>query len=103
VVRVPGLQHHQQVRQNHLRSADAVVRRRAGDGEDAVHASRQLHHHARFGRVARPAGAHKEIAHASGRFQVACYKEEIEASLRTASFSGYELLDLHDYLGRVAR
>ena len=42
----------------------------------------------------------KEIAHASGRFQVACYKEEIEASLRTASFSGYELLDLHDYLGQ---
>ncbi len=42
----------------------------------------------------------KELAHASGRFQVACYKEEIEASLRTASFSGYELLDLHDYLGQ---
>src|ERR1017187_6613422 len=42
----------------------------------------------------------KEIAHASRRFQVACYKEEIEASLRTASFSGYELLDLHDYLGQ---
>jgi hypothetical protein len=45
-------------------------------------------------------GRNKEIAHASGRFQVACYKEEIEASLRTASFSGYELLDLHDYLGQ---
>lgn len=42
----------------------------------------------------------KAIAHASGRFQVACYKEEIEASLRTPSFSGYELLDLHDYLGQ---
>ncbi len=42
----------------------------------------------------------KEFAHASGRFQVACYKEEIEASLRTPSFSGYELLDLHDYLGQ---
>jgi hypothetical protein len=42
----------------------------------------------------------KEIAHASGRFQVACYKEEIEASLRTPSYSGYELLDLHDYLGQ---
>jgi len=42
----------------------------------------------------------KELAHASGRFQVACYKEEIEASLRTPSYSGYELLDLHDYLGQ---
>jgi hypothetical protein len=42
----------------------------------------------------------EEIAHASGCFQVACYKEEIEASLRTPSYSGYELLDLHDYLGQ---
>ena len=42
----------------------------------------------------------KEIAHASGRFQVACYKEEIEANLRTPSYSGIELLDLHDYLGQ---
>jgi beta-galactosidase len=42
----------------------------------------------------------KEFAHASGRFQVACYKEEIEASLRTPSYSGFEILDLHDYLGQ---
>jgi hypothetical protein len=42
----------------------------------------------------------KALAYASGRFQVACYKEEIEASLRTPSYSGYELLDLHDYLGQ---
>jgi hypothetical protein len=42
----------------------------------------------------------KDFAHASGRFQVACYKEEIEANLRTPSYSGYELLDLHDYLGQ---
>lgn len=42
----------------------------------------------------------QDFAHASGRFQVACYKEEIEASLRTPSYSGYELLDLHDYLGQ---
>jgi beta-galactosidase len=42
----------------------------------------------------------KDLAYASGRFQVACYKEEIEASLRTPSYSGYELLDLHDYLGQ---
>ena len=31
---------------------------------------------------------------------MACYKEEIEANLRTPSYSGYELLDLHDYLGQ---
>jgi beta-galactosidase len=42
----------------------------------------------------------KAIAHASGRFQVACYKEEIEANLRTPSYSGCEMLDLHDYLGQ---
>jgi hypothetical protein len=42
----------------------------------------------------------KELAHASGRFQLACYKEEIEANLRTPSYSGYQLLDLHDYLGQ---
>jgi beta-galactosidase len=45
----------------------------------------------------------KELAHASGRFQVACYKEEIEALLRTPSYSGYQLLDLHDILARVVR
>lgn len=42
----------------------------------------------------------RELAYASGRFQLACYKEEIEASLRTPSYSGYEMLDLHDYLGQ---
>ena len=42
----------------------------------------------------------KEFAHASGRFQVACYKEEIEASLRTPGMSGVQLLDLHDYTGQ---
>jgi hypothetical protein len=42
----------------------------------------------------------KALAHASGRYQVACYKEEIEALLRTPSYSGYQLLDLHDYLGQ---
>jgi beta-galactosidase len=45
-------------------------------------------------------GRNKEFAHASGRFQIACYKEEIEASLRTPSYSGFEILDLHDYLGQ---
>lgn len=45
-------------------------------------------------------GRNRELARASGRFQVACYKEEIEANLRTPSYSGYQLLDLHDYLGQ---
>jgi beta-galactosidase len=42
----------------------------------------------------------KDFAFASGKFQVACYKQEIEANLRTAGMSGYQLLDLHDYLGQ---
>ncbi len=41
-----------------------------------------------------------EFAWASGRFQLACYKEEIEANLRTPGLAGYQLLDLHDYLGQ---
>ncbi|MES1166876.1 MAG: glycoside hydrolase, partial [Pseudomonadota bacterium] len=40
------------------------------------------------------------FARASGRFQLACYKEEIEANLRTPDLAGYQLLDLHDYLGQ---
>jgi hypothetical protein len=42
----------------------------------------------------------REFALASGRYQLACYKEEIEAVLRTRGMSGYQLLDLHDYLGQ---
>lgn len=42
----------------------------------------------------------QQLAYASGRFQLACYKEEIEANLRTPSLSGFQLLDLHDYLGQ---
>lgn len=41
-----------------------------------------------------------QFAHASGQFQLACYKEEIEASLRTPGLSGFQLLDLHDYVGQ---
>ncbi|MGZ3414391.1 MAG: hypothetical protein ACXWNX_12180, partial [Isosphaeraceae bacterium] len=37
----------------------------------------------------------KELAHASGRLQVLCYKEEIEAALRTKGEAGIQLLDLH--------
>jgi hypothetical protein len=42
----------------------------------------------------------KDFAWASGRYQLACYKEEIEANLRTPGLSGFQLLDLHDYLGQ---
>jgi hypothetical protein len=42
----------------------------------------------------------KEFAQASGKFQLACYKEEIEANLRTPGLAGFQLLDLHDYTGQ---
>jgi len=42
----------------------------------------------------------KVFSWSSGRFQVACYKEEIEANLRTPGLAGFQLLDLHDYLGQ---
>ena len=42
----------------------------------------------------------KELAHASGRLQVLCYKEEIEAALRTKGEAGIQLLDLHDFPGQ---
>ncbi len=37
---------------------------------------------------------------ASGKLQVECYKQEIEALLRTAGMGGFQLLDLHDYPGQ---
>jgi len=42
----------------------------------------------------------KDFAYASGRFQLDAYKEEIEANLRTPGMDGFQLLDLHDYLGQ---
>lgn len=42
----------------------------------------------------------KAFADASGRFQAACYKEEIEANLRTPGLAGFQLLDLNDYVGQ---
>ena len=41
-----------------------------------------------------------DFAFASGKYQLACYKEEIEANLRTPKMYGFQLLDLHDYLGQ---
>ncbi|MDL2355050.1 MAG: discoidin domain-containing protein [Pseudomonadota bacterium] len=46
------------------------------------------------------AAKNKDFAYASGKFQLASYKEDIEANLRTLGLSGYQLLDLHDYLGQ---
>ncbi|MBP7052856.1 MAG: glycoside hydrolase [Phycisphaerae bacterium] len=42
----------------------------------------------------------RELAHASGKLQVLCYKEEIEAALRTRGQAGFQLLDLHDFPGQ---
>jgi beta-galactosidase len=42
----------------------------------------------------------RDFAWASGRYQLACYKQDIEANLRTAGMAGFELLDLHDYIGQ---
>jgi beta-galactosidase len=45
-------------------------------------------------------GRNKDFAYASGKYQLECYKEEIEANLRTPKMYGYQMLDLHDYLGQ---
>ncbi len=37
---------------------------------------------------------------ASGKLQSMCYKEEIEAALRTPGFAGFQLLQLHDFPGQ---
>lgn len=42
----------------------------------------------------------KSFAYASGRNQLRLYKEDVEANLRTNGLYGFELLDLHDYLGQ---
>ncbi len=42
----------------------------------------------------------KDFAYASGKYQLNCYKEEIEANLRTPKMYGFQLLDLHDYIGQ---
>lgn len=42
----------------------------------------------------------EKFAQASGHIQAACYKEEVEANLRTPGLAGFQLLDLHDYVGQ---
>ena len=44
--------------------------------------------------------SNKAFVMASGKLQLACYKEEIEANLRTPGLGGFQLLDLHDYMGQ---
>lgn len=42
----------------------------------------------------------REMLHASGRLQLLCYKEEVEAALRTPGFGGFHLLSLTDFPGQ---
>jgi len=42
----------------------------------------------------------RDFVRASGKLQVLCYKEEIEAAMRTPGVSGVQLLDLHDFPGQ---
>jgi len=42
----------------------------------------------------------EDFIKASGRFQVALYKQEIETALRTPGMAGFQLLDLHDFPGQ---
>ena len=42
----------------------------------------------------------KDFVRASGKLQLACYKEEVEAVLRSRGIAGFQLLDLHDYMGQ---
>jgi hypothetical protein len=45
-------------------------------------------------------GRNKDFVRASGQLQLACYKEEVEAVLRSQGIAGFQLLDLHDYMGQ---
>jgi hypothetical protein len=41
-----------------------------------------------------------DFMRASGALSAICYREEIETALRTPGFSGFQLLDLQDFLGQ---
>ncbi len=41
-----------------------------------------------------------DFVKASGKLAVICYREEIEAALRTPDFAGFQLLDLQDFPGQ---
>lgn len=56
-----------------------------------------------FQRLAQKRGLlplNERMAYCSGRGQFRLYKEELEANFRTKEIQGFELLDLHDYLGQ---
>lgn len=42
----------------------------------------------------------KDFVNASGKLAVLLYREEIERSLRTADYGGFQLLDIHDFPGQ---
>ena len=42
----------------------------------------------------------KDFAYASGKLALQCYREELEAALRTKDFGGIQLLDLQDFPGQ---
>lgn len=41
-----------------------------------------------------------DYLNASGKLAAILYKEEIERALKTPGFSGFQLLDLHDFPGQ---
>lgn len=45
-------------------------------------------------------GQNERFVRCSGENQLRLYKEDLEATLRTPQIEGFELLDLHDYLGQ---
>ncbi len=45
-------------------------------------------------------GYNREFVTCTGENQLRLYKEELEANFRTRELQGFELLDLHDYLGQ---
>ena len=53
-----------------------------------------------FLREAGMADQAEAFLHASGRLQLLCYKEDIEAALRTEGFGGFHLLGLSDFPGQ---
>jgi len=46
------------------------------------------------------AGRDTEFQRASGKLAVECYREDVEAALRTADFGGFQLLGLQDFPGQ---
>ncbi|MBB2903163.1 hypothetical protein FHR75_004005 [Kineococcus radiotolerans] len=63
----------------------------------------QARNHAIFAdflRAGGMSGQAEQFLHASGRLQLLCYKEEVEAALRTPGFAGFHLLGLNDFPGQ---